>query len=338
MTFRSLVCAGLRRVMVGATMVSFALISALTSSQATTNESYGDPALSRQVTEATIRARDGRKLNAVISMPDVSKAGPFPVVINVHGGNGDRRIPFLRRFVETSDKASIVHALNTRPWIIIAPGYRADWLGAEEQDVVDVVKFAAKLPGADPTRIVLVGHSNGGRLVLRAASLVPESVKCLISSSPFMTDPSEFLAGDLSKKPWTEVSPAAFAVTSEIRNALRPQVEAMATREGISFDEALARRSVKKEASSINAPVLMFTSNRDETVPAVFVEGTINALNRAGKSLEVVRLQESDHGFFWFRDRDPDARLQRQLKTQAQRLEEEQVLKRSLEFIDECMR
>ncbi len=57
---------------------------------------------------------DGRKIPAVLSMP--RGAGPFPVVVTIHGGEGDREINYLRTLAVANDATPTVVTLNALPW------------------------------------------------------------------------------------------------------------------------------------------------------------------------------------------------------------------------------
>ncbi len=288
----------------------------------------------RQVSEITIRARDGTELRAVLSSP-VGR-GPFPVVVSVHGGAGDRPIEVMRQAASPESLSPTTQMFNRQPWIILAPDFRSDWMGAEETDIVDAIRYAAELPQADPGRIGVFGGSNGGRLTLRAASLDPAVSSCLAVGSPFLTDPQVFFTRDLTRPPWSQMSPAANAWNTATRQRLEIAVERSARRQGLSTEALVAERSVVSNAGAIRAPVLLITSRADEQVPHVMLESLIDALSQSGRLSKLVTVEASLHGFYWGRDGEIGSREGRGAKTSVQLEEEAQVREAVLGFFTQC--
>lgn len=287
----------------------------------------------RTVSEITLPARDGRALKAVLSMPN--GPGPFPVLVTVHGGLGDRSYAVLRNVADPASDSPTVRAFNDQNWIIIAPGYRNDWFGAEETDLVDAIRHAAKLPKADPARVGVFGGSNGGRLTLRAAVLDPMLMKCIGAGSPFLTHPPDFF-GDKSQPPWSAISPGAAAWMGPTRERLQIVVNMAAKRTSAPSAQLMLDHSSQAHAGKIRARVLLLTSKADEQVPPVMVQGVIDELERAGNPAKVVAVDQSLHGFYWQREGEFGAREGRGAKTEEQRLEEDQALAATLDFFNAC--
>jgi dipeptidyl aminopeptidase/acylaminoacyl peptidase len=324
------------RIWVLALVLPLFFVPSVMVSQSISAEPLADRLIQRTVTETVIRVRDGRELKAVVSVPVSVGTTLLPVVINVHGGTGDRSSKFLRRFATPDSDSPIVQAMNAQPMIIVSADFRDEWLGAEEEDIVDALRFALQLPNADLKRVILVGHSNGGRLALRAATLESGAVRCVIASSPFLTDPETTFFGDFSGAPWTDLSAGARKWLLDSRDGLLPLVRSVAVRDSVTLESLVALRSTQRHVGKLKSRVLIFTSYADETVPHQFVQGTIDALAAAGNRAEVLTLRDSDHGFFWFRDQDPEARRPRPPKSEAQRAEESLVRERALAFIADC--
>jgi|LakMenEpi03Aug12_release.lakeMendotaPanAssembly.Ray.scaffolds.fasta_scaffold385922_1 dipeptidyl aminopeptidase/acylaminoacyl peptidase len=290
-------------------------------------------ALERTVTEITLPARDGRSLKAVLSMP--SGPGPFPVLVTVHGGQGDRSFEVLRNVADPDSDSPTVRMLNRNHWIIMAPGYRNDWFGAEETDLVDAIRYAAALPKADPRRVGVLGGSNGGRLTLRAAIIDPDLMRCIGAGSPFLTHPPAFF-GDKSAPPWSLISPAAETWMGATRDRLQNAVRMAAVRAGSSLEALLADHSSQLHADRIKASVLLLTSDADEQVPAVMVQGLVDALNRAGNPAIQVHVEKSLHGFYWSREGEFGAREGRGARTDVQLQEEERSRIATEAFFRRC--
>lgn len=287
----------------------------------------------RTVHEVSFPARDGRLLKAVISMP--AGSGPFPVLVALHGGQGDRGYDVLRNVADPASDSPTVRMLNRNNWIIIAPGYRNAWFGPEETDVVDAIRFGASLPEADLRRVGVLGGSNGGRLALRAAVLDPGLMQCVGAGSPFLSHPPAFF-GDKSAPPWSLISPAAEAWMSPTRERLQAAVRRAATRAGVSADVMLAEHSSQLQAGKIKARVLLLTSDADEQVPHVMVQGLIDALRGAGHPPALVHVADSLHGFYWGREGEFGSREGRGPRTQSQLREEEHAREAIEMFFRDC--
>lgn len=120
----------------------------------------------------------GALLNGVVYVPE--GAGPHPVAILLHGFPGSER------------SGDLAHVLVRAGWTVLFFHYRGAWgspgafsFGHAIEDVdaaVDLVRSPAfaRAYRADPSRIVLVGHSMGGFLALTVAAGRPD-VRCVAS-------------------------------------------------------------------------------------------------------------------------------------------------------------
>ena len=293
------------------------------------------PLSERRIEEITIRVRDGRTLRAVVSTPGAP--GRYPVLVSVHGGQGDRPVEVMRDVAAPDSDSPTVQMFNRQNWIIVGPDFRNAWLGAEETDIVDAVEFARQLPNANPERVAIFGGSNGGRLSLMAAIMAPRSVDCVVAGSPFMTNPVLFFEGDPTQPPWSTASARARAWMSAARQRLRPIVSRSAEASSLSRQDFLRAHSVEENAERIQARVLLLTSRADEQVPHEFVQGLIDRLRVAGNPAEVLTVDQSLHGFYWGRDGDFGARAGRGERTPGQLEEEALVRDRALTFLNQCL-
>jgi pimeloyl-ACP methyl ester carboxylesterase len=143
----------------------------------TTDPVARDAAHPATLIEVSVPSADAL-LNGVVYVPE--GAGPHPVVILLHGFPGSER------------SGDLAHALVRAGWTVLFFHYRGAWgspgafsFGNAIDDVdaaVDLVRSAAFATAyrADPTRIVLVGHSMGGFLALTVAS-ERSDVRCVAS-------------------------------------------------------------------------------------------------------------------------------------------------------------
>ena len=290
----------------------------------------------RTVTEFTIPSSDQTPLKAVLSLP--SGPGPFPTVITVHGGKGGRDFDFIRTLATPSErepKSPTVDMLNETGWAILSIGFRdGAILGAEEDDVIAALRFARNNPALDPRRVALLGGSHGGNLVLRTAIRTGDEASCVAAGAPWMTNPKVYLQGDFSKPPLSEVGAETVRFMTMIRQAV---LSGLARRGlvGAELDQVIAARSIEQNAGKIMAPTLFLISEADVQVPARLVEPTIEAMRAAGRKVEVLKVKESAHGFYWGRPGD-GLRVTPAVKTPAQLAEEEKARTAIRNFLTRC--
>lgn len=286
----------------------------------------------RLVTELEYASSDGRKIPCVLSMPQGE--GPFPVLVTIHGGQGDRELAFIRSMAAPGGVSPTITAFNEQPWAILAISYRAGngaLFGMEHDDVIAGIRFAKTLPRIDPERVGVVGGSHGGHLALVAAEKMGGEFLCVAAASPWMTDPLVSLTGDPERPPLAEVP-------ADPREAIvrtgRKLFENLKRGRGMTDEQArefLARHSIEAHAGSIEIPTLFITSRGDDQVPHALVAPMIEKMRAAGKEVEVSTAEKSPHGFYWARAAGA-ARALRGEKTPAEAREEEEARRRMIDF------
>jgi len=275
-------------------------------------------------------------MRAVLSMP--SGDGPFPVVVTIHGGQGNRDLAFIRTLAVPGGISQTVTMLNEQPWAVLAISYRAGGgavLGMEQDDVVAGIRFAKTLPRIDPARVGVLGGSQGGHLALRAAEVMGREILCVAAGSPWMTNPRVYLFGKPDQPPLSEISAQARAVVLSTRATV---LRGLLRNRGLSaeaLDTLLAERSIEEHAAQIVVPALFLTSLADEQVPHVMVEPTIARLKTAGRDVTVYTAIKSLHGFYWGRDVG-GSRVGRGAKTPEELAEEAAARSQILRFFTRC--
>ncbi len=286
----------------------------------------------RLVTGMEYASSDGRKIPCVLSMPQGE--GPFPVLVTIHGGQGNRDLAFIRSMAAPGGVSPTVTAFNEQPWAILAISYRAGngaLFGMEHDDVIAGIRFAKTLPKVDPEKVGVVGGSHGGHLALVAAEKMGREFLCVAAGSPWMTDPIVYMTGEPDRPPLSEVPAAPREALVRVGRKL---FENLKRGRGMSEEEArefLARHSIEAHADAIEIPTLFITSRGDDQVPHALVEPMIRKMQAAGKDVEVSTAEKSPHGFYWARSAGA-ARALRGVKTPEEAAEEEEARRRLIDF------
>ncbi|WP_303759557.1 response regulator, partial [Sphingobium yanoikuyae] len=132
------------------------------------------------------KARDGREIPALLTLPAGASPKNLPLVMLVHGG------PFVRG-TEMGWKAQ-AQFLASRGYAVLEPEYRgstgfgnahfrAGWkqwgLGMQD-DIADGARWAARQGYADPDRICIAGGSYGGYAALMGVVKDPGLYRCAV--------------------------------------------------------------------------------------------------------------------------------------------------------------
>ncbi|GEL94608.1 hypothetical protein CCO02nite_12660 [Cellulomonas composti] len=223
-------------------------------------------------------------ITGILALPDGD--GPFPAVVVVHGY--EPPASYRRERATLGEQRALVEA----GYAVLAPdlrGYGSSDAGATDswadqevgatQDVVAAVGALAAggVPQVDPSRIGLLGHSQGGRIVLNAAVVDPDGALAVVATAPSSTDPWQnverfmFAALDAAGGLGTRGSPAT-----------QPQFWADVT--------------TTTFADRAHRPVLVIQGDADEVVDPAWADAGVAAWDAAGGDATLVVLPGADHG------------------------------------------
>lgn len=151
-----------------------------------TSQPWIDPARMRPMQILRYKTRDGRQLDAYVTLPEgASKTKPAPLVVLPHGG------PWVR---DNWGYNGEVQFLASRGYIVLQPNYRGstgyDWnFPLEDQwafrkmhdDVTDATKMLIASGLADPSRVAIMGGSFGAYLALSGVAHEPSLYRCAVT-------------------------------------------------------------------------------------------------------------------------------------------------------------
>lgn len=132
-------------------------------------------------------ARDGMTIPALLTLPPGQRAGPLPLIVDIHGGPNVQATG-AGFDTETQFFASRGYAV-LRPqfrgtlgfgWKLESAGFR-HWGEEMQDDLVDGVRWAVAQKIADPARVCFYGWSYGGYAAAWGAIHDASSIKCAVA-------------------------------------------------------------------------------------------------------------------------------------------------------------
>ena len=239
-----------------------------------------DPAKMAEMRPVMLTARDGRRLEAFLTVPAGSDGKNLPLVINPHGG------PF-------GPKDSWGFSLE--PQLLAAHGYAVlqvnfrgsggygkeflesgfkQWGGTMQDDLTDATRWAIQQGVADPKRICIYGASYGGYASLMGAAKEPDLYRCAVGYVGVYDLNMLWGRGDISQ-------------SLHGKDFLKDAVGR----------ERLDEASPTKLASRIKVPVFLAAGGEDMRAPQDHSEAMEKALRNAGVPVETLYIPTEGHGF-----------------------------------------
>ncbi|MES1195761.1 MAG: S9 family peptidase [Steroidobacter sp.] len=233
----------------------------------------------------TYKAADGLQIPGYLTLPNGRELVKLPLVVLPHGG------PDARDVLEFDWWAQ---ALASRGYIVLQPNYRGsssvderlrqagygEWGRKMQTDLSDGVRQLVKLGFVDPARVCIVGASYGGYAALAAAAFEPEAYRCAVSVAG-VSDVKRLVADTIN----TGVSDESRATRYLLRyiGADNPD------------DPRIDEISPALHADKIKIPILLLHGSNDSVVQFEQSQIMADALRKAGKSYELVKLKSEDH-------------------------------------------
>ena len=229
-------------------------------------------------------ARDGKPIEAVLTLPRNRPATKLPLIVMPHGGPGARDMEAYDWWAQY---------LAELGYAVIQPNYRGstgygvafqkagegEWGMKMQDDLLDAIDYVTKQGVADPSRVCIVGASYGGYAAMRGAQRDSSRYKCAISFagisdlSAMKRYDTKFLLGPYGKAYWTK------------------QVRDFTT------------VSPRFHAADFSVPILIAHGVEDKRVPIKQSRWMVDALKKAGKPHQYLEQKEGDHHFSRAEDR-----------------------------------
>ncbi|HEY6379983.1 MAG TPA: alpha/beta fold hydrolase [Candidatus Dormibacteraeota bacterium] len=219
----------------------------------------------------------GAVMTGVIGVP--TGRGPFPVVVVNHG-----YVPAGQYYVG-QDSSKYADPLASQGFLTVSPNYPGyAGSGPGEADVppivaeaisdIDLISALATLPGADPSRVAVAGHSNGGgvSLILLAAD---SRVRAAVLYAPVSSD-----MADNARKWWVRTDGGTGPLGS-------PDAD----------PAAYAAMSPRGNLPQMGPPTLVMQGSADEQIPAAWTAATVAALQAAAIRTQFVSFPGALHNF-----------------------------------------
>jgi dipeptidyl aminopeptidase/acylaminoacyl peptidase len=234
------------------------------------------------VRPVTFTAADGLALTGYLTTPKDVEAKNLPLVVFPHGGPADRDEPGFDWWAQAmASRGYAVLQVNFRGsqgfgWEFKAAGFGQ--FGRKMQtDLSDGVRYLAAQGKIDPKRVCIVGASYGGYAALAGASIGTGVYRCAVSVAG-LSDLRRFVN-------WDSEDAGAAARRYWLRYL------------GVASlnDPKLAQVSPIAHVADVHIPVLLIHGADDTVVPFEQSQIMFDALQRAGKPVELVRLKHEDH-------------------------------------------
>ncbi|MEO8113671.1 MAG: S9 family peptidase, partial [Phenylobacterium sp.] len=228
------------------------------------------------------KAKDGLELSGYLTLPRGAAPKNLPLVVFPHGGPAARDEPGFDWWAQAmASRGYAVLQVNFRGsdgfgWDFLKAGF-GQWGRKMQTDLSDGVRHLAAEGTIDPKRVCIVGASYGGYAAMAGPTLDPGVYRCAAAYAG-LSDMRRFVTwsrgqdGLAAQRWWTRFMGAENAK-----------------------DPSLSEISPAKHADRVNVPMLLIHGKDDTTVPLEQSRIMADALKAAGKPVELVVLDSTDH-------------------------------------------
>jgi len=247
-----------------------------------------DPARMGRQQPVRYKARDGREIPALLTLPPGGGKG-LPLVMLVHGG------PYVRGSSWGWDDES--QFLASRGYAVLEPAYRGStgfgrahfeagwkqWGLAMQDDIADGARWAVSQGHADPGRICIMGASYGGYAALMGLVRDPDLYRCGVNWLG-VADIKLLYSGHWSFESDLGLAWKKYGMPTLVGDPVKDAAQ-------------LAATSPIEQAARITRPLLMAYGGADERVPLIHGTRLREAVTRSNKAVEWVEYPREGHGW-----------------------------------------
>jgi dipeptidyl aminopeptidase/acylaminoacyl peptidase len=233
----------------------------------------------------TYQARDGLEIPAYLTLPPGGRATGLPLIVLPHGGPASR---------DTNSFDYLTQFLASRGYAVLRPQFRGsrgfgkafedagkgEWAGKMQTDLLDGVSSLSKDGVIDAERVCIVGASYGGYAALTGATLHPSAFQCAAAIAP--------------------VTDLQMAQLHVVRRSGRDSSRFTGFREQLAnaTREQMIAASPVTHAAAATAPILLMHGEQDTVVLLDHSVLMKNALEQAGKPVELITFEGENHFFY----------------------------------------
>ncbi len=228
------------------------------------------------------KASDGLALTGYLTVPHGKDAKSLPLVVFPHGGPAARDEPGFDWWPQAmASRGYAVLQVNYRgsdgfSWDFLSAGF-GQWGRKMQTDLSDGVRYLVGQGIVDPKRVCIVGASYGGYAALAGAALDTGVYRCAASVGG-ISDLAKFVNWSKSQSGGNEGA-----------DTKRYWIRYMGP------EATLAEISPADQIDKVTIPVLLVHGKDDTVVPFAQSQMMADALNKAGKPVELVALKSEDH-------------------------------------------